>query len=465
MLAWGWNWNGQLGLGSTAQQTTPQPVPAAQLNQVTAVACGTGFSLALRADGTVWAWGCNYAGQLGLGHTQDRHVPTQIPTAFLNDVSAIAAGGQFAMALLNDGSLRTWGANWFGQLGLGDLIPRLVPTSIPSATLSGAVAIDAGCNHGAALLADGSLRVWGSNLWAQLGQGNYTDQLSPVVLTLAAGATAASIKAGEFHTQAMAQDHTIFSTGINSAAQLGLGNTSPVVIPTALSGSSALNAVLFLGGESHTLGLTADGRLLGWGGNWHGQLGIGDTLLRTTPTLVPASLIQDILILATGHSHGLALAADGALRAWGANYNGQLGTGDTSNRVVPTVIIPNFAPPQFTLRVLTSPSLIRVQRKYGPPFHWAFNVFTLESQSAPSPGAIPWLGLLAQPAEVFAWQNFALAGHPLAAAVLDAAGFSEYALGLDPGVLAGITVHGKAWAIEVLAGAIAAASPVMTVTF
>lgn len=465
LLSWGWNGNGQLGIGSITPHTTPQPIPATQLNNVIAVDANTNFSLALKADGSVWGWGCNFAGQLGLGDTTERHTPHQISPAILSGVTAIAAGDQFAIALKSDGAVMSWGANMFGQLGLGDSIPRLIPTLIPAPALSGVIAIDAGCNHAAALLTNGTVRVWGSNAWAQLGLGDTLDRLAPVSLPLPAGEWAASIATGGFTTTVITPDHTIISAGINNCGQLGLGNTGTYLSPQIIAGSNSFASSKLFAGEHHTFGVTASGQLFGWGANWHGQLGIGDVLLRTAPALVPVSLVQDILVLASGQNHGLAICADGSLRAWGKNYNGQLGTGDQSNRVFPTVIIPNFVPAQFSLQLLTAPGQIRIQRKNGPAFHAVVNMFTLESQTTPSSTAISMLGLYIQPAEFMAWQTWALAGHPLAVGFLDASGFSEFTLYQDPGLLAGLTVHGIAWAINVSTGSVTSTTPLITHQF
>jgi alpha-tubulin suppressor-like RCC1 family protein len=125
--AWGHNSSGQLGNGTFINTTVP--VPVSSLTAVTAIAGGGGHSLALKNDGTAWAWGRNFFGQLGNGTNTDSNVPVQVSN--LSGVSAIAAGGlkdfEHSLALKNDGTVWAWGFNGFGQLGNGTNTSSNVP--------------------------------------------------------------------------------------------------------------------------------------------------------------------------------------------------------------------------------------------------------------------------------------------------------------------------------------------------
>jgi alpha-tubulin suppressor-like RCC1 family protein len=115
--AWGSNLTGEIGNGSASQTPVSTPVKSEVIKDVVAVEGGSGFTLALRADGTVWAWGRNDLGQLGTGVPGDTYTPTRLVT--LSDVRAISAGGGHGVVLLGDGTLRVWGYNVAGQLGVG----------------------------------------------------------------------------------------------------------------------------------------------------------------------------------------------------------------------------------------------------------------------------------------------------------------------------------------------------------
>lgn len=184
--AWGSNLWGQLGAINIASAST-LPVPVVidasgttRLSGVIAVAGGEHHSLALKNDGTVWAWGSNANGKLGDGTETDRARPVQVLTAPgtpLTGIVAIAAGGEFSLALDNQGAVYAWGINEVGQLGNGSSSPgfRAFAAQVLNLT-SGVVAIAAGRNGGAdhalALKSDGTVWAWGSNLEGQLGLGS-----------------------------------------------------------------------------------------------------------------------------------------------------------------------------------------------------------------------------------------------------------------------------------------------------
>jgi len=172
--AWGDNYSGQLGDGTTTERRTP--VQVSGLTDVIAVTGGEGHGLALRADGTLWAWGDNYSGQLGDGTTTERRTPVQV--SGLTDVIAVAAGGYHSLAVKTDGTLWTWGDNWSGQLGDGTTTERITPVQILG--LTDVIAIAAGWEHSLALKSDGTVWAWGLNDEGRLGDGTSDGRTSPV---------------------------------------------------------------------------------------------------------------------------------------------------------------------------------------------------------------------------------------------------------------------------------------------
>jgi hypothetical protein len=164
----------QLGDGSTTDRTTP--IQVSGLSDVVAVAGGAGHSLAVLADGTVWAWGLNNYGQLGDGTTTHRTTPVQVSS--LTGVVTIACGGNHTLALKSDGTVYAWGYNTNGQLGDGTTTNRYTPAQVSS--LTGVVSVACGYYHTLALKSDGTVYAWGRNSYGQLGDGTTTQRTTPV---------------------------------------------------------------------------------------------------------------------------------------------------------------------------------------------------------------------------------------------------------------------------------------------
>jgi len=144
---------------------------------VTAISAGDLHSVALKNDGTVLAWGYNGYGQLGNGTTTDSYTP--VPVSFLlSDVIAISAGGYRTVALKNDGTVWAWGKNYYGQLGDGTTIDSYTPVRVSG--LTDVIAISAGESHTIALKNDRTIWAWGRNYYGQLGDGTTTDSYTPV---------------------------------------------------------------------------------------------------------------------------------------------------------------------------------------------------------------------------------------------------------------------------------------------
>ena len=235
--AWGNNSNGQLGDGSAASKNTP--VQVSGLYSMTAVAAGSGHTVALKNDGTVWAWGNNSTGQLGNGNFTPSN-PTPAQVSGLSGMSsgvviAVAAGYDHTVALKNDGTVWAWGNNATGQLGNGNITPSNTPVQVSG--LSGVTAVAAGFGHTVALKSDGTVRTWGNNTKGQLGNGltNGTtiDSAIPVVVSGMVGVTdiAAGYEGSVVLKGAFKGDGTVWAWGSNSNGQLGNGLAVDSAIP------------------------------------------------------------------------------------------------------------------------------------------------------------------------------------------------------------------------------------------
>jgi alpha-tubulin suppressor-like RCC1 family protein len=174
--AWGRNASGEVGNGTNVDQATP--VQVSGLTDVSAIAAGTANSMALRSDGTVWAWGSNYDGQLGDGTMISRNVPVQV-TGLPSAATAIATNSHHSLALLANGTVWAWGRNADGELGDGSTVYDR-PTPGPVTGLTDVWGIAAGVQYSLARRSDGSLWGWGINVGGELGDGTTITRRTPV---------------------------------------------------------------------------------------------------------------------------------------------------------------------------------------------------------------------------------------------------------------------------------------------
>jgi len=348
--AFGNNNLGQLGDGTIQQRNTPvQAGLPGNGTDWTAIAAGADHTVALKADGTLWAWGANYFGQLGRGIIGFPLVssPSPVQVGVARDWVAVAAGAYSSVALKSDGSLWAWGRNNSGQLGNNDIsgATQSSPVAVLNPGASVYVAVSITNQHVLALQADGTLWRWGSNLFGQLGMNevNSVPHATPVQFVtgdpLIDNAWIA-VSAGGWHSVAQQSDGTLWSWGSNSVGQLGNGSGTAISPAPARMGSDA-DWAGFSAGEFHTKAFKRNGSLWSWGANNAGQLGIGgvtDPLPHNLPVQITSPTgISSITAVAAGFGQSLSARADGSLFAWGDNSRGQLGTGTTAPSTIPVL--------------------------------------------------------------------------------------------------------------------------------
>jgi alpha-tubulin suppressor-like RCC1 family protein len=377
---WGNNSTGQLGTGDVLRRkgaaSDPPLRPVELGSPAVSVAAGGAHTCALLRDASVKCWGSNGAGQLGLGDTEDRgDEPGELGEALAavdfgpNQAAlAVSAGNRHSCALLDDGSVRCWGANESGQLGLGDTEhrgddPGELGTELPRVLLgpATAVAVDAGDEHTCVLLADGQVSCFGANLLGELGTGDMVNHGSRPLgadtalprVPLPANDRAVAISAGANHSCAVLRDGGLVCWGFNRAGQLGVGD--PISRGQRPEGRAAKLERVDLGAErtalavsagaSHTCALLSERSVACWGINLFGTLGSGDTV--SPRGVIPSDLGEglhptDLGTDAGGRWRAGALSAGldftcaaldgGAVKCWGFNGSGQLGLGDVEPR-------------------------------------------------------------------------------------------------------------------------------------
>ena len=285
--SWGYNAKGQLGNGTLTDTTNP--VQATGLTNVIAVAGGDLHTLALKADGTVWAWGYNFFGQLGRAPYNFTDSTTPVQVYGLTDVIAIAGSGKRSLALKKDGTVWAWGAE---SNVTSDTSATIYSAPLQVAGLTDVVAIAAGGDAttgndvevSMALTWDGKVYTWGYNSSGQLGLGHTTTKFLPKEVT-GLPKPAVSISTSGMHSLAVLADGSQWAWGSNSGGMLGDGTTisrsSPVQVVGALAKVVDVTAARY-----HTLALHGDLTVHAWGNNSGGQLGEGTQTAGTTPQLV-----------------------------------------------------------------------------------------------------------------------------------------------------------------------------------
>ncbi|MBI5777889.1 MAG: putative Ig domain-containing protein [Planctomycetes bacterium] len=323
LWAWGDNADGQLGLNDTVSRTVPTQVGTGTF--WAEVACGSGFTIARKNNHTLWGAGDNSEGQLGLGAITGTLVFIQIGSD--GNWTRITAGGQsHTLALNSSGELYAWGDNAKGQLGLGDYTNRTTPQIVTTTPVS---SIAAGYDHSMAIMADGSLYAWGDNSGGQLGTGSLITQTEPTLITTTGWIDVAG---GYKHTVAINTSGDIYAWGNNDEGELGTGDLISRTEPAFITASGWADISV---GYKHTVALKTDGTLYSWGDNSEGQLGLGDLVSRTDPTLITGTGIITWTKTSAGWRFTAGIDSNNTLWAWGDNAFGQLGTGNTFDKNIP----------------------------------------------------------------------------------------------------------------------------------
>ncbi len=285
---WGWGSNGagQLGDGTTTYRTTPVQVTG--LSGIIAVSAGVDQSLALRSDGTVWTWGGNRYGQLGIGVTGPAQL-TAVQVPGLNAVTKISAGGLFSLALRADGTVWSWGYNASGELGNGTSADSDIP--VQATGLSRVIGIAAGADSSLAIRTNpktggSAVWAWGSNYAGQVGDGTHTDRLTPEPVIGIGTTSFVGLAVGDGFALALRSDGSVWGWGADGYGQLANGPQSAGTATPTMSIGAGSGIIALAAGVNHALALRSDGTVLAWGSNSSGELGDGSTAAVSGPVQV-----------------------------------------------------------------------------------------------------------------------------------------------------------------------------------
>lgn len=339
LYAWGINGSGQLGVGNV----TPRSSPVAVLGGITfrSMHFSQAGVFGLSTTGVAYAWGANSSGSLGLGDSTPRSSPVAVLGGLTFQKLVCGPTSTVTYGLTADGTLYAWGRNHRGQLGVGDVTDRSSPVQVLGGLRFADVATNGLSSFG--ITTTGALYAWGFNGLATLGVGDFNPRSSPVAVL--GGLTFKSVISGGNESTAFAAGITTtgvaYAWGRNNRGQLGVGDLTTRSSPVQVLGGLTFKSLHNLSGSS-VIGLTTSGALYAWGYNSSGELGVGNTTTRSSPVQVLGGLtFVDVQTPPAdlGAEYVMGVTSTGAIYAWGSNFKGQLGVNDTTNRSSPVAVL------------------------------------------------------------------------------------------------------------------------------
>ncbi len=335
-FSWGVNVSGQLGNNTTTTRSSPVSVVGGFIDW-----CDTGaglyHNLAVRFNGTAWAWGTAGEGRLGDNAITNRSSPVSV-VGGLTDWCQISAGCTHSSAVRTSGSAWAWGDASYGKLGSNSITNRSSPVSVVGGFSDWCQISGGGC-HTAAVRTNGTAWSWGINNCGQLGENATTSRSSPVSV-VGGFSDWCQISAGCQHSVAVRTSGSAWAWGANGNGRLGdntsATNSSPVSVVGGFTDWCQISA-----GCAHTVALRTGGTVWSWGFNFTGQLGDCTTTAKSSPVSVVGGLTSWCSV-SGGCSHSLAVRTNGSAWGWGRNCCGQLGDGTTENRSSPVSVVGGF---------------------------------------------------------------------------------------------------------------------------
>ncbi|KAI4330103.1 hypothetical protein MLD38_028410 [Melastoma candidum] len=339
VCSWGRGEDGQLGHGDAEDRLLPTQLSTLDGHEVVSVICGADHTIALsKLHAEVYSWGWGDFGRLGHGNSSDFFTPQPVKALHGVRIKQIACGDSHCLAVTMDGEVQSWGRNQNGQLGLGSTEDSLLPQKIHAFQGVPVKMVAAGAEHTAAVTENGELYGWGWGCYGNLGLGDRNDRLVPERVSSVHGEKMVMVACGWRHTISVSASGTLYTFGWSKYGQLGHGDFEDHLIPHKLEALQGSIISQVSGGWRHTMALTADGKLYGWGWNKFGQVGVGDNIDHCAPVQVKFPNDQNIIQVSCGWRHTLAITEQHDVFSWGRGTNGQLGHGESIDRNIPKII-------------------------------------------------------------------------------------------------------------------------------
>ena len=336
--AWTWGCNsfGNLGDYSNVSKSSPVSVVGG-FTDWCQVSAGRATSFGVRTNGTIWSWGYATTGQLGDGTMVSKSSPVSVVGGF-TDWCQVSAGECHAVAVRSNGTAWAWGYNAFGRLGDGSSLAKSSPVSVVGG-FTDWCQVSAGYAHTSAVRTNGTLWTWGFNGSGRLGDNTVVDRSSPV--SVVGGFTDwCQVSAGNAHTAAVRTNGTIWAWGCNGTGRLGDNTTTNRSSPVSVVGGFTDWCQVSTGGV-HTAAVRTNGTIWSWGANNAGQLGDNTIVSRSSPVSVVGGF-TDWCQVSAGCGHSTAVRTNGTLWAWGCNNCGQLGDNTIVSKSSPVSVVGGF---------------------------------------------------------------------------------------------------------------------------
>jgi alpha-tubulin suppressor-like RCC1 family protein len=343
LMGFGKSSNCRLGLpadeGGDTIVSLPSPLPLFS-KVITSVASGRDHTLALSASGNIFSWGLGHDGRLGLGTESSQSHPTRLTFGPIADsiVVSIACGECHSLATTKSNQCFSWGRNYYGRLGHGDSNNRYIPELILGLSHQQIITISAGVSYSLATTVEGKLYSWGYGGHGQLGHGDQKNYSLPKLVQGMAGKIVTKSKAAYGHTLCITASGELYAWG-SGRGLLGLSDSEDRKVPTLVDALQGIEIIDIACGYDHSLALSSIGSLYSWGNGGYGQLGAGDSSsCIPTPELINSLSGQQIVSISAGEYHSICITAVGSVFSWGHGGSGALGHGDLKNRYEPESI-------------------------------------------------------------------------------------------------------------------------------
>ncbi|NP_001288968.1 ultraviolet-B receptor UVR8 [Brassica rapa] len=335
VCSWGRGEDGQLGHGDAEDRSSPTQLSALDEHQIVSVTCGADHTVAYSQSRLeVYSWGWGDFGRLGHGNSSDLFTPLPIKALHGVMIKQIACGDSHCLAVTMDGEVQSWGRNQNGQLGLGNTEDSLVPQKIQAFEGIRIKMVAAGAEHTAAVTEDGDLYGWDGKIW-KFGISDRNDRLFLKEYLCCVRDVDGAVMQPHISFLLWSIIY-LWMEQIWPTRTWRLGG-SPCFLTNWKRSATAFFSQIS-GGWRHTMPLTSDGKLYGWGWNKFGQVGVGNNLDQCSPVQVRFPDDQKVVQVSCGWRHTLAVTERNNVFAWGRGTNGQLGIGESLDRNSPNII-------------------------------------------------------------------------------------------------------------------------------